>query len=60
MSIYSASKLESSLIRFAGSDSTSAIFGFTVMGVPLDKIERGWGEQLFEEGDYLNTVKFRK
>ena len=64
MSMYSASKLESSLIRFAESDSTSASTSrFTVMGVPADKMARGLGggdylrkyirqrERLFEGGD---------
>ena len=49
MSIYSASKLDSS---FAGLDSTSASTSrFTVMGVPVDKMARGLGGggELFEE-----------
>ena len=51
MSIYSASELDSSL---AGLDSTSASTSrFTVMGVPADKMARGWGA-IIEEGDYLN------
>ena len=50
MSIYSASELDSS---FAGLDSTSASTSrFTVMGVPADKMARGW-RAIIEEGDYL-------
>ena len=47
MSISLASELESSLIGFAGSGSTSARLQppnvRTVMGIPADKMARGWG-----------------
>ena len=52
----SASELESSLISFAGSDSTSASTSeFTVMGIPADKMARAWGGK-WEAGNYLRKA----